>query len=397
MPAPTSKPLPPVVKKLGWVSFFADICSEMAYPILPLFLTGVLKAPAAAIGNIEGIAESLVSFMKAFSGRWSDEKGTRLPFIRWGYALSAAGKPLIAIATTWPHVLGGRMLDRFGKGIRTTARDALIADATDPSAYGKAFGFHRAMDTAGAFVGVAIALALLYFLPGQYRLILALAVVPGILSVFLTFAVKEPPRHREALQDQDSGGYWQSISQLPARFWQALAVTSLFGLANTSDAFLLLRAKELSLLDWQTLALYMAYNAVVVLVATWAGSLSDRIGRWVVLFVSWLMYAGIYAGFAFGSANVLWILFAGYGLYYGMSHGVSRALVADHAPASFRGTAMGFFYLVTGLTTLAGNIAMGYIWDLGGSKTAFIAAGSVALLAALLIPISTLRVRKVSS
>lgn len=397
MPPPAKVKLPPIVKKLGWVSFFADICSEMAYPVLPLFLTGVLKAPAAAIGNIEGIAESLVSFMKAFSGKWSDDKGTRLPYIRWGYGLSALGKPLIALATIWPHVLGGRLLDRFGKGIRTTARDALIADSTDPSAYGRAFGFHRAMDTAGAFVGVAVALALLYFLPGQYRLILALAVVPGIFSVLLTFAIREPEKLKEPVHDRLSQGYWKAISTLPRPYWHALVITSLFGLANTSDVFLLLRAKELSFLDWQTLALYMAYNAVVVLVATWAGALSDRIGRWALLFVSWLAYAAIYAGFAFAGASVFWLLFAGYGLYYGLSQGVSRALVADHAPKDFRGTAIGFFYLVSGLATLAGNVAMGYIWDFGGSQAAFIAAGSVALLAAVLIPLSALTNRKVNA
>lgn len=256
----------------------------MAYPVMPLFLSTVLKAPATAIGNIEGVAESLVSFMKALSGKWSDDSGTRMPFIRWGYGISALGKPLIAAATVWPHVLGARVLDRFGKGLRTTARDALIAEATDPDSYGRAFGFHRAMDTAGAFLGVAIALALLYFLPGQYRLILALAIIPGVLSVLLTFAVHEPEVKATGQQAKTKNGYLQVLSKLPPQYWHALALTSLFGIANTSDAFLLLRAKEMSLADWQTISLYMLYNAVVVIVSTWAGSLSDRIGRWSVLF-----------------------------------------------------------------------------------------------------------------
>lgn len=367
----------------------------MAYPILPLFLSGVLKAPAAAIGNIEGIAESLVSFMKAISGKWSDDSGTKVPLIRWGYGLSALGKPLIAVATMWPHVLGARLLDRFGKGLRTSARDSLIAEATDPSEYGRAFGFHRAMDTAGAFVGVLLALALLYFLPGQYRLILALAMIPGVFSVLLTFAIREPKNEADGRQTGVPMGYWKSISTLPRAYWHALAVTSLFGIANTSDAFLLLRAKELALQDWQTIVLYLTYNAVVVLVATWAGSLSDRIGRWTILFVAWLLYACIYAGFAFGGTTVLLLLFTCYGLYYGMSHGVSRALVADHAPAGIRGTAMGFFYFVSGMATLAGNIAMGYLWEANGPRVAFVAASSVALLSALLIPFVTLFGRKV--
>ncbi len=373
----------------------------MVYPVIPIFITVVLGAPAVALGMIEGTAEAIVSFMKGWSGWHSDKSGKRTPYIRAGYGLSAIGKPILGLAFAWPVVLLARVTDRLGKGLRTTARDALIADSVDKSQYGAAFGLHRALDTAGALVGGLVAIGLLMLLPGQLRLIFLIATLPGIGSVVLTFLVREgeaPPK-----PDAKATAIG-TLRQLGPGYWRAVVLTLLFGLANSSDTFILLRANglfEKTNLTWlhldakvggaalvlTTLA-YTLYNIAYVGCSYPAGRLSDRIGRWWVLAAGYLIYAGVYTGFSVAGAASVWVLFALYGLYSGLTNGVSKALVADHAPAHARGSALGFFYMASGFMTLLGNVIAGLLWDRVGPSATFAFGSGLALLVVTLIPLT---------
>lgn len=384
--------LPPRVRQLGWISFFADVASEMAYPVLPLFIAQTLKAPAIALGAVEGTAEALVSFMKGWSGWHSDRKGARVPYVRWGYGLSAAGKPLLAAAFVWPMLFLGRLLDRFGKGLRTSARDALLAESVEKKDYGKAFGYHRAMDTAGAFFGVAIALAFLYFLPGQYRLIFILAVVPGAISLWLTFGLRERQKEADAAEPAapDSSAVSEPVErkrpEFSSAYWRVVAIHLVFALANSSDTFLLLRAKTLGMSDFLVVLAYAAYNVTFALSSLPAGKLSDRIGRWPVIGGGWALYAVTYVGFALAGPQGLWPLFALYGLYTGATKAVGTALVADCAPRRALGTAMGLFAMLSGFATLLASLITGMVWDRVSPEAAFATCAVLAGIAVLLIP-----------
>lgn len=384
---------------------FADVASEMVYPAIPIFLTAVVGAPVAALGAIEGSAEAIVSFMKGWSGWHSDRSGRRAPFVRWGYALSALGKPIIGLATGSPAVWLGRGVDRFGKGLRTTARDAMLADSVDKADYGRAFGLHRTLDTAGAFLGGVVLVALLIFLVRRMedlRSLFLIAIIPGGISVAFTFLLRDVPRPDPATNPASRPF---ALSQLPRGYWRAVAITLVFGIANSSDTFLLLRADDLfrsahySLIGgltfppavaalFLTALAYMLYNAFYVALSYPAGLLSDRIGRWPVLAAGYSLYAIVYFGFAVAGASAVWLLLAGYGLYNGLTDGVSKALVADYAPPDARGSALGFFYMASGFMTLLGNLAAGWLWTGYGPRTTFVFAAAVAALALLLIPLT---------
>ncbi len=387
MQAEENPPIPGVVWKLGWISFFADVASEMAYPLLPLFLRAVLLAQASAIGAIEGVAESIVSIMKGWSGWQSDRRGKRVPFVRWGYFLSALGKPLVGLATVWPMVLFARSLDRVGKGLRTTARDALLVDAVDRRILGRAFGLHRGMDTAGALVGVLLSAALIAVLPGQYRLIFLLAGIPGLASVWLTMQLRE---EIEVRRIEPSFTDPMPSVPMPTRYWVALSLTILFSLANSSDAFLILRTgKE----QWGyspavTVLAYALYNVSYMLLSYPAGVVSDRLGRWGVIALGWTIYALVYAGFGLLGPSSVWILFGLYGVTMGLTKGVGTALVADYAPPHARGTALGLFYMISGLATLVASLLMGVMWDRFGPRTAFLTEAGIAAAAVMLVPIA---------
>lgn len=374
------------VWQLGWISFFADVSSEMAYPALPLFMSNVLKAPVAAIGLVEGVAEALVSIMKGLSGIHSDRTGRRTPYLRWGYGLSALGKPMIALAHAWPMVMVARVTDRLGKGVRTTARDALIADTVEAARRGEAFGLHRAMDTAGALVGVGLALALLSWMPEGYRLLFLLAAIPGAISVALTFRLTEATP--EEPERTETGNAPVSIRELPRGYWRALGLACVFALGNSSDTFLLLRAQDLGFSAAAAIGAYALYNVTYALLSRPMGVLSDRLGRWRVLGAGWLVYAGVYVGFALLGPHAVWPLFAVYGVYMGFTEGVGKALVADHAPAGSRGTALGFFYLTMGFATLVSSVVAGILWDQIGAAAPFWFGATCALAAAALIPLT---------
>jgi MFS family permease len=377
-------PLPKLAVKLGWVSLLNDAATEMVYPILPLFLASGLGAPAAAIGLIEGCAEALVSVLKGTSGRWSDLSGRRAPYVQWGYGLAAASKPVLAAAPTWPLVLAARLLDRLGKGIRTTARDAMLADVIEPGQGGRVFGYHRGMDTTGAVIGVLGAWGLLQLLPHQYRTILLISTGPAILSTLLTFAVQDPPH--EARPAPASGAVpWRSF---PVTYWWTLAVLLVFALANSSDAFLLLRAHAEGFSDSHVILGYALYQFTYALVSYPAGVLSDRIGRWTVMAVGWLIYALVYIGFAHAPAGWLWALFAIYGIYMGITDGVGKALMVDTVPKQWKGTGLGVLHMSLGFAGLSSSVIAGLLWDHVSPAAPFWVGGVTALLAVLLIPLA---------
>ncbi|GAB6037573.1 MFS transporter [Fundidesulfovibrio butyratiphilus] len=387
--------LPEAVVKLGWISFFTDVASEMIYPVVPLFLTSALGAPVAILGLIEGIAEAIVCVMKGVSGWSSDRLGRRVPYIRWGYGMAAVSKPLLALAFSWPMVFFARSLDRLGKGLRTTARDALIADAVDSSHGGKAYGFHRMLDTSGAVIGVLIATGLLALLPGQYRTIFLIAALPGLLAVRLAFKLRDvssptpvqaaapPSRPGSSLGEKPWSG-------LPKAFWVTLGLLLLFAFANSSDTLLILRAKNLGLSDVQCILAYTLFNLLYALSAYPLGALSDRMGRWPMVIGGWSLYAAVYFGFAFADKAGVWWLFPLYGLYMGLTDGVGRALIRDKIPEEKKGTAMGIFQMSLGFTALAGSVVAGLLWDAFGPQAPFlldatVAAAAVAM-ALLVIP-----------
>lgn len=364
----------------------------MAYPLIPLFLKNTLKASVGALGIIEGTAEAIVSFMKGWSGWHSDRIGKRVPYVRWGYGLSALGKPLIGLATVWPFVLFARTLDRLGKGLRTTARDALVVDAVPKNMLGRAFGLHRALDTAGALVGVLLAAWLIFLIPGHYRTIFLLAGIPGFVSLGFTFLVRErkkgdapdesQPRELEPLKASAR----EVLKSMPAGYWFALGLTLLFALANSSDTFLLLRSSQLGLKDEQVVLVYALYNVAYMALSYPAGAWSDVIGRWGIMAIGWLLYAGVYAGFALLGGSWLWALFACYGLYMGLTKGVGAALVADFAPKQARGTAMGLFNMLLGGATLLASLIAGILWDRVGPTAPFWFGSILALMAVAAIP-----------
>jgi MFS family permease len=391
--------LPRTVWLLGTVSFFADVSGDMIYPLLPLFVVAVLGASATELGGIEGIATAVVAVLAAYAGVRSDRFRRRLPWVRWGYGLPVAGKAILAVAFGWPMVLLGRIVDRVGKGLRSAPRDALIVDVTEPTTRGRAFGLHRALDSAGAIVGVVVSAILLWWLSGTptttvegspvidagpFRVIFAVAAALGVVAVLLTLLVREPP-HESAATPQSVG---HAAARLPRSYWLALAMLIVFAFANSSDAFLLLRASDVGLSPWAVVLAYAVYNVVYTLASYPAGAMSDRYGRWRVIAIGWALYAIAYAGFAVATPSTTWLLFAIYGLCMALTDGVGKALLADHAPPEHRGRALGIFYLATGVTTIASSVTAGLLWDRVSPSAPFWLGAAMAIVALAILPLA---------
>jgi MFS family permease len=367
---------------LGIVSLFNDISSEMLYPLIPLFLTATLGAPVAIVGVIEGAAEMTASVLKAFSGWMSDRLGRRLPFVIGGYGLSAVAKPALALAGGWPLVLVARVADRFGKGMRGTARDAIIAESSDPAQRGRAFGFHRSADQVGAVAGPLLALPLLAFFHQNYRAVFIAAFIPGALGVLLLFLVKETGRGAKAAAELPKFRW----SETTPAFRRFLFITLLFALGNSSDVFLILRARQLGISASAVMVLYAFFNLIVVLTSFPAGVLSDRLGRKRILVAGFALFAVVYAGFGLASnIAAIWIFYGLYGLHMGMTEGVSRAFAVDLVSPDHRGTALGLHSLATGATTLAASSVAGLLWNCAGAPAAFYYGAATATLSALLL------------
>jgi len=426
------------VVALGLVSLFTDISSEMLVYVIPLYLANVLLAPAAVIGLIEGVAESTASVLKLISGTLSDRLSRRRLLVGIGYGTSVVAKLLYLVAVAWPVVLLGRVGDRFGKGIRTSPRDALIADSTAPEYRGAAYGLHRAMDTTGAFAGVLIAAAVIWAIEGNsslltgdaFRILVLLALVPGLLAIVTIFVgvrdVERPgvtataasrpgvtataalrpatpvaatapatpasvvPLHPIGLARHIVGGVavWR---QFPRQFWLFVLASGLFTLGNSSDAFLALRSQNLGLTLLALLLTIVAFNATNAIVAWPAGALSDRIGRRGLIAAAWLIYASCYAGFAVANSGV-WVvpLWIGYGTYYALSEGVGKAMVADLAPTDLRATAFGILNAVQGLMILPASLIAGILWSLIAPPAPFW-FGSACAAAAVVLLLATVR------
>lgn len=378
---------------LSAVSFLTDASSEIIAPLLPMFLTATLGASARTVGLIEGGAEAVASVLKVASGRWSDRARRRKPLVVWGYALSSLARPLVALAQSSSHVLLIRFVDRVGKGVRGPPRDALLAASTPTEFRGRAFGFHRAADHAGAVVGPLIAMVCLSWLALPVRQVFWVAAVPGALAVAVAVIfVREsqlveraapPVALPENTRDAPSSVV---AAPLPASFLRLMLAIAVFTLGNSTDAFLILRANQLGVPIALIPLLWVALHVVKSASSTPGGALSDRVGRAPLIIGGWLLYALVYAGFAMANAPWhAWALFATYGVVFGLSEGTEKALVADLVPAAARGRAFGWYQATIGLTALPASVVFGIVWDRYGASAAFSMGAALALLASLLL------------
>ena len=356
-----SKPaLTPTVRALGWVSLCTDFASRMVYPITPIFLTSVLGAPVWSVGVIEGIAESTASLLKLYSGWLSDRVGRRKPFAVAGYGLGALSKLGLAVSASWVAVLGTRLVDRVGKGLRAAPRDVLIAENCAPNQRGQAFGLHHSLETVGEVLGPLLGFLLLRQFVGDYRRVFAIAFLPALLGVFVLLKFVREPRRSDTNQ--------LSLPQFTLRglspaYRQFLLVVGLFSLGNSSDAFLLLRSQSLGLTGEQLLLLYAIFNLVETCLGFAAGRLSDRIGRRPLLVMGYGVFALVYLGFALAqSAEAVWGLFMFYGLYSTLTRGVQKAFVADLVHPERRGAEVGTFHMLVGLATLPASLIAGWLY-----------------------------------
>ena len=417
-PPAAPKGLPKAVVRLGWVSFLTDVSSEMIVPLLPAFLVTLSGVPATALGWIEGVADATASFVKILSGRWSDRAKAKKPLVFLGYGLSSCARPLIGLAPGWPTIVLIRFFDRVGKGVRTAPRDTMIAAAAPPERRGAAFGLHRAFDNAGAVFGPLLAAGLVGWMGLSLRTVFLLAAIPAAMSLLvLAFGVKEEKEEEKiplkvdrarspegaasdggaaaraflpfeekstgalAPANPDTSG---SEAKLPPVFWRTAGVFALFALAASSDTFLLLKAKEIGIAPVWLPIIWAYSNGVKSAFSTWGGGLSDRFGRRRLLFAAWTLYAVCYAGFAYVSSPAPLVALVGvYSLYYSLSEGTEKALVADLVGPEMRGRAFGWMNGLVGFAALPASAVFGLVWQGAGSKTAFLAGAAVAAAAVL--------------
>ncbi len=371
------------------VSLFTDLSSQMIYPLIPEFLVSI-GTKKAIIGAIEGIAESTASLLKPVFGRLSDKLKNRKLFIYLGYGLSAVSKPFLFFANSWAAVLTVKFFERIGKASRTPARDALISTSVDASKKGRAFGFHRAMDRIGAIGGPLLAMLILFFFKGNVRLVFLLSVIPAVMALFFIRFVKEAPLEKKASQSIRSKS---SLRSTP--FILFLTASIVFSLGNSSNAFLILKARETGLSIFLIPIIWIVYNIFCSLSSPIFGSLSDKIGRKPVIITSFIYYSIIY--YLFSISNSLWsvwVLFGAYGIYYGLSAGVFRAYIADLVDPGQRATAYGLFNTGIGLALFPASLIMGTLWDLFGSRWAFTVSAIFSLLGFLIFLISLILGRK---
>jgi MFS family permease len=379
--------LPRPIRLLGWVSLLTDAATEAVYPLLPVFITQVLGGPPVALGVVEGAADATSSILKVVAGRWSDRAGVRKPIVVLGYALSSLVRPFVAIATSWAHVLAIRVTDRVGKGLRSAPRDAMLATLAPPGERGRVFGYHWAMDHAGAAIGPLLATAFLFFSPDNYRLLFGLTIIPGLLAVFTLLRVPEAtaaptPAHVSTAPH----------GPLPSGLKKYFVVSSIFALGNSSDAFLLLQLSQSGVPLIGLTMLWSAQHAIKALITMRAGMLSDRIGRRTLIVSGWVIYAIVYCGFAFSESMyglVGWFMI--YSTYTAAVEGTEKALVADLTPEALHATAFGWHAAVQGVGALAAGIVFGLLWQNFGAPVAFLTGAALSIAAAALLATSELR------
>ena len=394
-------PLPRAVRLLGWVSLLTDAATEAVYPLLPVFITRVLGGPPIALGVIEGAADATASILKVLAGRWSDQLDRRKPIVVAGYALSSLVRPFVAVATSWTHVFAIRLTDRVGKGLRSAPRDAMLAAAALPGERGRVFGYHWAMDHAGAAVGPLLATAWLWYSPEGYRALFALTIIPGLLAVGTLLAVSDPSMPAaSALRagDASSGAPARGTATAPARvaapsttalspaLRRYLTILSIFTLGNSSDAFLLLQLSNSGVPLVGLTLLWSAQHAVKAAISMRASALSDRVGRRRVIVVGWIIYAVVYAGFALSSSRaglIAWFLV--YAIYAAATEGTEKALVTDLSPEGQRGAAFGWYAAIQGIGALAASLMFGAVFQMLGGPPAFLMGAVLAITAAALL------------
>jgi MFS family permease len=390
----------PNVFFLGLVSLFTDVSSEMIFTLVPLFVKNVLGGGGIIVGLIGGLSESFDAIFRIFSGRISDRFKKRKLLAIIGYGFSTLVKPFMLLATAWGGVLGVRFGDRIGKGIRSSPRDALIADSVDAKVRGKSFGFHRAMDTSGAVLGLAIAAVIIYALQGTdlillndtYRWLVIAGIIPAVLAVIILISfVREkimPARPQPKVASTPSTpSAAPTVSQkqeFSGQFKLFLLIMGIFTLGNSSDFFVVLRAQNLNVDVLEITVMLVVFNITYALVSTPAGILSDKLGRRKVIVIGWTVYALVYLGFALSNSLwSMWVLFAAYGIYYGIVEGVARAYVADLVHAERRGTAYGYYQGVVGLMLLPASVIAGVLWDKVNPASPFYFGACLAFLAML--------------
>jgi MFS family permease len=382
--------LHPNVFFLGLTSLLNDISSEMIFTLLPIFLTNILGVSTVIVGLIGGISGSADSLFRIISGWYSDKIGRRKVFATIGYAISAVIKPFMLIAGSWGAITGIRFVDRVGKGIRNAPRDALVADSVTTQQRGKAFGLHRAMDSSGAVIGLALAAIIIYFVQGDadnlelptFHWMVIVGIIPGIIgTLVILFLVRDARKQKYSAGLNKTSGQTGGFS---TQFKIYLVILGVFTLGNTSDFFVILRAQNLgNSLIYVALILVM-FNLVYTLVATPAGILSDKLGRRSLLVVGWLVYAAVYIGFALANTSwIVWILFAAYGIYYGVIEGVSRAFVADLVPVEKRGIAYGWYNGVLSIALLPASLIAGWLWSAVSPASTFFFGAGLAFIAAV--------------
>ena len=374
------------------MSLLTDAATEAVYPLLPVFITQVLGGPPIALGIVEGAADATSSVLKVFAGRWSDRLGARKPMVVAGYTLSSLVRPLIGLATSWGHVFAVRVTDRVGKGLRSAPRDAMLAALAPPGERGRVFGYHWAMDHAGAAVGPLFATVYLWFAPDNYRLLFGLTIIPGALAVLTLLRVPEiaslassAPLAPTPLAPQALYAPYAPVP-LPLPLKRYLWILAVFSLGNSSDAFLLLQLSHAGVPLIGLTALWSAQHAVKALLSMKGGALSDRLGRRALIVSGWILYAVVYVGFAWSQSEealIGWFML--YSVYAAAVEGSEKALIADLAPDSMRATAFGWHAAVQGFGALAAGLFFGLLWQVFGAPVAFTTGAALALLAALLL------------
>ena len=371
---------------LGLISFFMDISSEMVYPIIPLYLTSAFGATPAIVGIIEGIAESTASLLKVFSGYITDKYKKKKPIAFIGYATGFFYKVTLLFASGWAGILTARVVDRLGKGIRTAPRDVMVSESADKNAMGKAFGVHKALDMAGSAIGILLSFLLLKQIgnnQADYKMIFAVSIVPTVLALIMFAFVKEKKEQRELKKREK---FWNNVSALDGRLKLYLVVVFIFTLGNSSNSFLLLRAKSAGFDDTSVILLYFLYNLTVSVLSVPFGKLSDRVGRKQILACGYSLFSIVYLGFAFATKSISFvIIFFVYGIFTAMTAGVERALIAEISPVDLKGTMLGLHSTIAGIALLPASVICGLLWNRFGSAVPFVFGATMSAVAALLL------------
>lgn len=364
----------------GLVSFFMDVSSEMIYPLVPLFLANVLGVNKSVIGLIEGVAESTASLLKTFSGWFSDRIGNRKWLMAVGYGISTLSRPIVALATGWHHVMGSRFMDRFGKGVRTAPRDAIIAESSESAFLGRAFSFHRSLDTMGAVVGPALAFLFLGIFSNNYRTVFWLSMIPGVFAVLLIiFFITEKKKVSIVHSERPK----LTLKHFDWKFKFFVLIATIFALGNSSDVFLILRAQQIGIPTVMIPVVYLLFNLIYSLSAIPAGIAADRFGRKRVILLGFILFAILYYGFAIAKdTTAIWALFAFYGLFMGLTEGIQKAFLATIIPSDFKATAFGVYNTAVGLAMFPASLIGGWLWDnISPSATFFYGAITASLSA----------------